>query len=406
MTKKINKFINKLKLLYNKKIKKNKTKYTFKETTLFMIITFSFGLVLGGIIMFGKGPFAGRSSSLNEFIATYNEISSSYYKEVDDDALLEAGIKGMVSYLGDPYSSYMTKDVAEAFNDDIEGIYEGIGAEIKYENEKVFIGRVFEDSPAEKAGLKTDDELIKVEDKDIKGKALDEIANMVKGKKGTKISITILRDKKEMPLTIERDNVDSISVVSELILKDERKIGYIYISIFAANTFKQFEKELKKLEEKGIDSLIIDVRGNQGGYLTAVTDIISLFLEKGKIIYQLKTKDEIEKVYDKTDEKREYPIVMLVDSRSASASEVLTGSLKESYNATVVGTKTFGKGKVQKVSALTNGSLIKYTYQEWLTPDGNYIDGKGIIPDEEIKYVYDVKIDNQKEKAIETILSK
>ena len=398
ITEKINKFF--------KNIKKNKTKYTMKETILFMIITFSFGLVLGGIIMFGKGPFNSNSSSLNEFIATYNEISSFYYQDVNDDELLEAGIKGMVSYLGDPYAAYMSGESADSFNEDVEGVYQGIGAEIKYEDEKVFIGRVFEKSPAEKAGLKTGDELIKVEGNSIQGMSLNKISSLVKGEKGTEVNITILRDNEEIDIKLKRDNVDSISVTSEIIEKEERKIGYIYISIFAANTYSQFEKELKSLEEKGIDSLIIDIRGNQGGYLTSVTDIISLFTKKGEAIYQLKTKDKIEIIYDKTKDERNYPIVLLVDSRSASASEVLTGALKETYKATVIGTKTFGKGKVQKVSTLTNGSLVKYTYQEWLTPEGNYIDGEGIMPDVEIKYVYDEKIDNQREKAIEIILSK
>lgn len=395
----------KIRKFYDKKIKKNMTKYTMRETALFMIITFSFGLVLGGVIMYGKGPFS-NSSSLNEFIATYNEISSYYYQDVDDEKLLEAGIKGMIGYLGDPYSSYMSGETAENFNEDIDGYYQGIGAEIKYEKDKVIVGRIFEDSPASKAGLKTGDELIKVEGNSIKDMSLNKISSLVKGEKGTEVNITVIREKKEILLKIKRDNVDSISVTSEVIEKNDKKVGYIYISVFASNTFKQFEKELKKLEEDKIDSLIIDVRGNQGGYLTAVTDIISLFVKKGEVIYQLKRKDNIEKIYDKTKDERNYPIVMLVDSRSASASEVLVGALKETYKATVVGTKTFGKGKVQKVSALSNGAIVKYTYEEWLTPDGNYIDKEGILPDEEIKYVYDEKIDNQKEKAIEIILSK
>ncbi len=405
--KKSNKMLLKIKKIYNKKIKRNKTKYNMKETVLFMIITFSFGLVLGGVIMFGKGPFNSNSSSLNEFIATYNEISSSYYRDIDDNDLLEAGIKGMISYLGDPYSTYMNKEDANSFNDDVEGIYEGIGAEIKYIDKKVFIGRVFDDSPASKAGLKEGDELIKVDNNSIEGYTLDKISSLVKGKKGTEVNITIVREKKEINLTIKRDNVDSISVISDVIERNNKKIGYIYITIFAANTYNQFQKELAKVEKENIDSLIIDLRGNQGGYLTSVTDIISLFIEKGKPIYQLKTKNKIETIYDKTNDKREYPMAVIVDSRSASASEVLTGALKETYHATIVGTKTFGKGKVQKVSSLTNGSLIKYTYQEWLTPNGNYIDEVGITPDEEIRYIYDEKgIDNQKEKAISVVLSK
>ncbi len=398
--------LDKIKKVYNKKIKNNKTKYNFKEIILFMLITFGFGLIIGGIVMYGKGGYKSSSLALNEFISVYDEISSSFYKDVNDDELLENGIKGMIRYLGDPYSAYMDSDAANEFNDDVEGIYQGIGSEIKYEEKKATIGRVFESSPAEKAGLKEGDILLKVNGESIEGYSLEKISNLVKGEKGTTVTLTVERNNEEIELKITRGNVDSISVMGELIERNGHKIGYLYVSIFAANTASQFEKELKNLEEKGIDSLIIDIRSNQGGYLTTVTDIISLFIEKGKPIYQLKTKDKIEIVNDKTNEKKDYKIVVLANSSSASASEVLIGALKESYGATIVGTKSFGKGKVQKVMTLSNGAMYKYTYQEWLTPKGNYIDEVGISPDVEIKYEYNEKIDNQKEKAIEVILSK
>ena len=404
--KKVN-LISKIKKFYKKKIVNNKMKYSFKEIILFMLVTFGFGLIIGGIVMYGKGGYKSSSLALNEFISVYDEISSSFYKDVNNDELLENGIKGMIRYLGDPYSAYMDSNAATEFNDDVEGIYQGIGAEIKLEDKKVVIGRVFNSSPAEKAGLKEGDILLKVNGESIEGYSLNKISNIVKGEKDTDVKLTISREDKEIELTITRGDVDSISVTGELIEKDDRKIGYLYVSIFAANTFPQFEKELKSLEEKGIDSLIIDVRNNQGGYLTTVTDIISLFTPKGKPIYQLKTKDNVEIINDKTKEKRDYNIVVLVNSASASASEVLTGALKESYGATIVGTKTFGKGKVQKVMTLSNGAMYKYTYQEWLTPEGNYIDEVGITPDVEIKYEYnEKKPDNQKEKAIEVVLSK
>ena len=400
-----NKIVNKVKNFYQKKILKNRMRFNFRETIMYMLITFAFGMIIGGIIMYGKGSFSSKTSlSLNEFIATFNEISSSYYQDVDDDKLLEAGISGMISYLGDPYATYMNKEEASSFTEDVDGTYSGIGAEVKYNDNKVTLGRIFDESPASKAGLKEGDILIKVNGESIEGKSLTFVANAVKGEPGTDVVLTIIRDKKEMEFTIKRGTVDSISVISEMIEKENKKIGYIYMSIFAANTYDQFKKELESLEEKKIDSLIIDLRSNQGGYLTTVTNIISLFVKKGEPIYQLKTKDKVEIVYDKTEESRSYPIVLLVNSSSASASEVLTGALKETYNAKIVGTTTYGKGKVQKVTTLSNGSIVKYTYQEWLTPKGNYIDKVGITPDYEIKYVYDEKIDNQKEKAIEILL--
>ena len=402
-----NGFFSKISDFYQKKVKKSKLKFSMLETVVLMLIVFALGLVIGGVIMYGKGIYSSSSISLNEFVSTYNEIVDSYYEEVDKDKLLEAGISGMVRYLGDPYSTYMSKDTAEDFNEEIEGTYQGIGAEIKYndKNEPTF-GRIFESSPAEAAGIKENDRLLKVNGEDVTKKSLSDIANMVKGDKGTEVTLTIMHEKEEKEVVVKRGVVDNISVTSEIIEKNNKRIGYLYISVFASNTNDQFKKELLKLEKDNIDSLIIDVRGNTGGYLTSVEDMIKLFIKKDEVIYQLKTKNKIDIVKDDTDESRDYPIVVLTDGASASASELLAGALKETYHATLVGTKTFGKGKVQKVTTLSSGALFKYTFQEWLTPNGNYIDEKGIEPDVEIKYEYDEKKpekDNQKEKAIEVI---
>ena len=405
--KKKNSVYTKIRNFYIKKIVKNKIKFNFKEIITVMLVTFGFGLIIGGIVMYGKGGYNTSSLALNEFVSAYDEISSFYYKEINNDELLEYGIKGMIGYLQDPYSSYMNANQAASFNEEVEGIYQGIGAEIKYDNKKVLIGRVFDNSPAKEAGLMEGDTLLKVNNQSIDGMSLAKISSLVKGEKDTKVTLTISRNNEEKKLIVVRGNVDSISVFSEIIERDNHKIGYLHISIFAANTAEQFTKELKNLEEKGIDSLIIDIRNNQGGYLTTVTDIISIFVKKNEPIYQLKTKNKVEIVYDKTNEEKSYPIVLLVNSSSASASEVLIGALKESYGATIVGTKTFGKGKVQKVTTLSTGAVYKYTYQEWLTPKGNYIDEVGIKPDIEEKYIYkEDKPDNQKEKAIEVILTK
>ena len=266
------------------------------------------------------------------------------------------------------------------------------------------IGKVFDDSPAYNAGLKEGDVILKVGEEDVTKKSLSAIAAIVKGEKNTSVKMTIKRDNEEMEVEIVRAVVDTVSVTGELIEKNDKRIGYLEISIFASNTTKQFKSELKKLERENIDSLIIDVRGNTGGYLTTVTDIISMFTKKGDVIYQLKTKDKIEKILDNTEEERDYPIVVLADGGSASASEVLTGALSETYGAKIVGTKTFGKGRVQKVYTLSSGALFKYTYQEWLTPNGKYIDKEGIKPDIEIAYESNKEgKDNQKTKAIEEL---
>ena len=185
--------------------------------------------------------------------------------------------------------------------------------------------------------------------------------------------------------------------------KENKKIVYIDISIFSSVTYEQFKKELTKLEKKGIRALIIDVRNDSGGYLSAVTDISSLFLKKGKIIYQLEDNNKKEVIKDKTKENRTYPIAVLVNTTSASASEILASAIKESYGGYVVGTQTYGKGTVQKTKKLSDGSMIKYTIQKWLTPNGNWINEEGVKPTDPVPYEIKDNVDLQLEKALELV---
>ena len=390
MKEKINKLFKKIKDNLKKSFNfiNKKNNFNTMEVVALMIITTIFGMFAGGIMMYGKGAInMGLKRELNEFVETYTEVLNDYYKDVSEEGLLEAGISGMVDYLGDPYSVYMDEEANAEFQEKVNGEYVGIGAEIaQYEDLKAEVSNAYPDGPAYKAGIRNGDIIIKVDDKDVTKKEISEISAMVKGKEGTTVKITVLRDDEEKTYNIKRASIDITSVTTQVIEYNDSKVGYIVIDIFAANTAKQFEKELKELEKKKIDSLVIDVRSNTGGYLTAVTDIISLFLEKGEVIYQLKTRDKIEKIKDKTDTKREYPIAILVNGGSASASEVLTSALMEQYKAYVVGTTTYGKGKVQKTQDLSNGASIKYTFQEWLTPKGNSIDGKGIEPNHIVSF--------------------
>lgn len=385
-----------------------KNKFNLMEVVCLMIITSIFGMFVGGILMYRKGALnVGIKKELNEFVETYTEILNDYYKDVSEEGLLEAGINGMVNFLGDPYSVYMDEEASTAFLEKVMGEYVGIGTEIAdYGDGKIEFQNVNQDGPAYKAGIRDKDLLKKVDDKDIKDMSLTDISNIVKGKEGeegTSVKITVLRDEKEMSFKVKRENIDIQSVTKELIEYNDKKIGYLVMDIFAANTSKQFETALKELEKEKIDSLIIDVRSNSGGYLTAANEIISMFTKKGDVIYELKTKEKIEKILDKTETKREYPVAILVNGGSASASEVTTAALKESYGAIVVGTTTYGKGKVQKTQELSSGASIKYTFQEWLTPKGNSIDGEGIKPDYEVEFKAsdtENKYDSQLQKAL------
>lgn len=385
-----------------------KNQYNFMEVVAIMIITTIFGMFLGGILMYRKGSLnMGIKKELNEFLDTYTEILNEYYEEIPENELLEAGVKGMIGYLGDPYSVYMDKDTSVAFNEKINGEYVGIGTEIiQYSDGKIEFNDVYEDGPAYEAGIRVKDILIKVDDTDISDKTLSEVSSLVKGKSGSKVKITVLRDDEEKTFEVKRKSIDITSVTSDIIEYKDSKVGVLTISLFAANTNLQFEKELKDLENKKIDSLIIDVRGNSGGYLNVVSDILSHFIKKGEMLYQLKTKDKIEKIYDKTEDKRNYKVAILVNGGSASASELLASCMKDTYKAYTVGTVTYGKSKVQKTQDLSNGATIKFTFQEWLMPSGESVGGKGMEPEYVVPYEAsdtEHEYDSQMQKALDLL---
>lgn len=394
-----------------------KSGFNYLEVILIMIIT----LILGGFLGSFITKFGTKSSSsikkeevefgpYQEFIDTYNAIKKDYYEDIDEDKLLDAGIKGMLDFLGDEYSVYMDPAETESFNEEVEGKYEGIGTEIiESEDGAIVIYSVFKDSPADKAGLKVGDVIKNINGESVEGKGSSEVASLIKNSTVKDIHLSVMRGEETLDFVIERSTVEIESVTSKVFEKNKKKIGYLYLSVFAANTKDQFVKKLDDLEKEKIDALIIDVRGNTGGYLDSVTDISSMFLEKGKIIYQLDTKGIVEQVRDETKERRTYPIAVLTDIGSASASEILAGALKESYGAYVVGTATFGKGTVQRAYSLESGATVKYTIQKWLTPDGNWVNGVGLTPTDVVE-LDDLYFDNpsdetdtQLQKALELV---
>lgn len=366
--------------------------FNYAEVIVIMIIT----LILGGII----GSFVtyisrGRDTSnpvvhevpkdLKEFINTYNNIIAYYYEEIDHEKLLEAGINGMLEFLDDDYSTYMDKDISQSFNEQVEGKYTGIGVEIIQNNDNtVSISKVFDGSPAFKAGLQSGDIFSKIDGIDVTGKTSSEISSLIKHSDNKQVSILVIRDGEEKKFDLSLQVVEIESVNSKLFEKNGKKIGYLEITIFASNTDTQFERKLLELEGKNIDSLIIDVRDNSGGYLSTVTNIASLFMNKSKVIYQLDTRGIVEQIYSNTKTNRNYAISVLINQNSASASEILAAALQESYGATLVGVNSFGKGTVQKAIQLESGATIKYTIQKWLTPNGNWINEAGITPDVEV----------------------
>lgn len=362
---------------------KEKESYSFDE--VFSITIFS--LLLGVLACFsvltilnkGKNYFV-LSKELAKFVDAYDAIVNNYYKEVDKDKLVESAINGMVSSIGDEYTSYSDKDVTDNFNEAVNGKYMGIGALIMKSEKDLVIYKIFEDSPSYRAGLKDGDIILKLDDKDTKDMSVNDIARIVKNDGNKEVKLLVKRGEENLDITIVKDMVELPVVSGKVINHNDKKIGYISLSIFSSVASEQFNKELVKLEKEGISGLVIDVRGNSGGYLTTVTDIVSYFLKKGDIIYKLEVNDKVTVRKDKTKESRDYPVAVLIDKNSASASEILASSIKESYNGYVVGTNSYGKGTVQQTLVLSDGSMIKYTIEKWLTPLGNWINEEGVIP--------------------------
>ncbi|SMF57162.1 carboxyl-terminal processing protease [Priestia filamentosa] len=326
---------------------------------------------------------ASTKAEFEKIEKVYNTLSEKYYKDVDEDKLLEGAIDGMVKSLDDPYSTYMDKKTAEQFTQSLDSSFQGIGAEVSMVNEKVTIVSPFKGSPAEKAGIKANDQILQINGKSVEGLDLSQAVLKIRGKKGSTVNIQVQRPGVKEPLTFKvvRDDIPIETVYSSLKEENGKKIGYLEITSFSENTADEFNSNLKKLEKKGIEGLVIDVRGNPGGYLESVEKILDGLVTKDKPYVQIEQRNgEKEGVYSKNGEKKDYPISVLIDRGSASASEILAGALKEAGGYPLVGEKSFGKGTVQQALPLEDGSNLKMTTHKWLTPDGNWIHEKGIQP--------------------------
>lgn len=323
----------------------------------------------------------------NSLYETYDTIMKDYYKSVDSNTLIEGAINGMLGSLNDEHTMYFDKKSKEAFDLELSGNYYGIGAQIQLTGEgTIKITKVFNDSPAEKAGLKAEDVFVSVDGVSVKGKNATEVANMLKSNTVKTSKIVIKREGNEINFDVTKENITLFSVSSEMLKNNNKNIGYLSVSIFGKKTYSQFKDALLKLESQNMDSLIIDLRGNTGGYLYTVTNMLEEFVGKDNIMYQIQSSNGVKKYKSSKETSRKYKIVILVDENSASASEIMAASMKENYGAILVGKTTYGKGTVQTTKNLSNGSMIKYTIEKWLTPNGKNIDKEGITPD------YDVDI--------------
>ena len=394
------------------------------KTIMLIIITVLITALVTTIVIYNfvikSGKIAIKSednsslSGLEATLASFRSVlEEKYMGEIDDEALIEGAIKGYVSALGDPYTTYYTKEEMDELMEETTGNYVGIGIymTLDLENNAIYVVKPMEGSPAEEAGIQAGDLITKVDGKEYSGEELDQASNAIKGEEGTTVKLEILRDGETQELEVERRKI----VVSHIVEKKFDNVGYLLIEDFDGGCAKEFEEKYKELESQGIDRLIIDLRNNGGGVVDEAVSIADMLLDKDDTILITKDKKGNEEIT-----KSEHnptitmPVVVLTNGYSASASEILVGALQDNERATIVGTKTYGKGVIQEVDRLNDGSGLKITIEEYYTPNKNEINKVGIEPDEEIDLSNEVKEqgtytdekDNQLQKAIEIIKEK
>ena len=397
--------------------KSNKKIFSTNETILLVVISLIIGLSIGFLFNSQKKTVNEPivDEYLNEFIDNYNYVLDNYYEEIDKEALINSAIAGMMESLDDPYSMYFNEEETDNFSISLNGSYEGVGIQIAKDETTgyMLVTSVFKNSPAAKAGLIAGDLIISIDGNSSVDLTASEFSSTIKDGNKDSYTLKILREDQELEITLTKETVTLTSVSSEVYEVDDKKVGYIYIGIFANNTYNQFKTELENLEKENINYLIIDVRGNTGGHLTSVHSMLDLFLNKKQIMYQFEQNGDVTTTHGTGNENKKYEIVLLGDEASASASEMLIASLKENLGSTFVGKKTYGKGTVQELVTLSDGTQYKITVKKWLTPKGNWIDqNQGIDPDIEVeldaKYyeTYENKDDTQLQRALQYIKEK
>lgn len=389
--------------------KKENKNFSNKEVVFIALLTCIISLIVGMSINFNNNKQSSyNDEELDEFIENYNYILEKYYGEIEKQELLKGALEGMLNVLGDDYSTLIDSETSNSFNINLEGSYEGLGIEITNDSSNnIIIYGVIDDSPASDAGLKSGDIVKSIDNKNLTNKNKNELSSYVKNSDKKEFNLEIIRDNQIMNFKVERKYITLKSISSKVIEKNNKKIGYIYISIFSNKTDDQFKTKLEELEKQNIDALIIDVRDNAGGHLSTVSNILSMFMDDSHVIYQTEVKNKKTKFYSSGKSNKEYSIVILQNENSASASELLSISLKENMNAVVIGKTSYGKGTVQELVSLTSGDEYKFTTKKWLSPKGNWIHEKGVTPDIDIdlnEQYYNVPTDendNQLQTAIE-----
>ncbi len=370
-------------------------------------------LVCGALLffLFGTSEVMDFSTSLKiQRVRKLIDDTFLYAEDIDEGEMQEALIKGYLQGLDDPYSEYYTQEEMDALLESLSGEIYGIGVLVAQDSNtgEIHFDTVYEGSPAESAGFQDGDVLYRIAGEDVRGQDLDTVVSKIRGKIGTKIELTVLRGEKQEEYTAEvmRDAIELQTVSYEM---REDGVGYLYVSGFEEVTYKQFKNAIEDLQSQDVQAIVIDLRNNPGGQLNTVCDMLDLLLPEGVIVSTKDRKGNEEVIKSDKEQLITVPLCVLVNGASASASEVFAGAIQDYGIGTIVGTTTYGKGVVQQIYPLTDGSGIKLTVSEYFTPNGRNIHGIGIEPDVEVSYEYDEtrpEYDNQLEKAIEILKSK
>ena len=370
------------------------------------------GFVLSTIILFSANVFADKYDYIDKKLEVIQSTLEEYYVgELDESAMEEGIYKGLVSSVGDPYTTYYTKEEFDEVMEKSSGVYAGIGVQMMVDqnDNSILVTDVFPNSPAEKAGMQMNDKIVGAEGQKLTGDDFNTAPKIIKGKPGTKVKVTVFRPSTNETLELEmkRENVIYPSVEHKMLDND---ISYIKVREFEELTYKQFKEALDDSEKAGAKGLIIDLRNNSGGLLNITVKMVDELIPKGIIVSTKDKKGKEEAMYA-DDSYIDLPIVVLVNEKSASASEVLSGALKDHKRATLVGKRTYGKGIVQTIMPLTDGSALKVTTSQYFTPSGVCIQGEGIEPDYEVSLAPELMIkakleyeeDTQLQKAVEVL---
>ncbi len=381
----------------------------------FIVLIIAVGSFFGGALygslneakILNGSQTAGDDGTFDKLFEVKDLINGQYYQEIDQNALLEGAIKGMVNSVGDPYTVFYNEEEYADFNDDGQGNYVGIGIMVGIKEDKIVVITPFEGTPAFEAGLRAGDFIIAVEGVPYAGTEMDKAVSVIKGNEGEPVTLTILSNGEEKEVSIIRSSITMVNVKQDMVADN---IGRVTMLQFTNGTAKQVEEALDELKTQGAEKFILDLRGNPGGYLDEALDLSSLFIEKGKtVLYTLDKYDQKKDYISKGGNYGDAELVVLIDQGSASASEVVSGALKDYKKATLVGQKTFGKGIVQQAYNVGDDEGVKITVSSYYSPNGINIHGEGIIPDVEVALPEDIEqpitIENdvQLQKAIELL---